>query len=90
MDEKFMARCASVAMQGERSRGNAGAVYYDDDTKHIGYLLLDEIRPSQLRENVAELLSDDTFIVLLKTTKEVHVTKLTKVFAMQLHQQTSE
>ena len=84
MDPSFTAKCAVVAVKGERERGNGGAVYYNESTNEIGYLLIPEIEPQELQENVSDLLNDESFVVLYKTEKEVHITKMLKMFAFQL------
>ena len=80
----FAMRCACVAARGEQERGSGGVVYYDDETRSIGYLLIDEVRPVELRERVRDIVCDDAYVILHKTSSDVHITMMKRAVAFQL------
>ena len=61
--------------RGERNRGSGGAIVIDRAAQAITYLLLDEIEPREVRESVAELLSEegDRYAVVLHVRRDAQV-----------------
>ena len=83
MDSKL---CLETAIRGERERGTDGVVWYDLNTRTITYLLSSEVEPSELRESVSDLLTeegDTFFFVLVKQGEKVDIAKVNKLNAMR-------
>ena len=70
-----MRRIVAVAKEGE-SRGTDGAVFCDEDTNEIGYLLLSEFNSFEFREKLGEMLSElgtEYLFVVNKSQENFHV-----------------
>jgi hypothetical protein len=77
--EQVLAACFQVGLQGEADRGNGGVIYLEDEK--VGYMLLHEVEPQELRERLAAEIEDDdgrNFFILHRHEGSVHVSKLAR------------
>lgn len=87
--EQVLAACLQVGLQGEADRGNGGVIYLEGKggsdraaPDKVGYLLLHEVEPKELRERLAGEIDEDdgrNFFILHKHEGSVHVSKLARV-----------
>ena len=71
-----------TAINGEKSRGDNGAVLVDTENSTIVYLLTHEFQPDNFREKLEDLLSEDNnqhIFVVFKSKTDMHVSKMARV-----------
>lgn len=77
----FAQRVLSVALTGERNRGNGGIVLCNRSTDKIAYILVHEIESEELRETVGDLLTEEGlryFFILEEKDRKIHIWKVDK------------
>ena len=68
-----------IAIEGEKIRGDNGAVMIDEETSQMVYLLSHEFKPPQFSEQLNELLSEDNSVhifVVHKVDNSFHISKI--------------
>lgn len=80
MDEALIKQCFLTALHGEKERGSDGVIYCDLTCKDVVWLKIDEVTPSDLREAVRDLLTEDTqnYFVLVKQDMNIDVVRVEK------------
>ncbi len=76
-------RILEVALEGEKSRGDNGAVLVDNE--HVVYLLSHEFQPSDFRQQLEELLSEDDRVhifIVHKNDDAMHISKIPRGFQL--------
>ena len=65
--------------EGERARGTGGVVVYTDETD-VRYVMVHELETEELREAVADMLSDegDEYVFALNRAKDMHIWKISR------------
>jgi len=72
---------AYVAMSGEQVRGTPGVAWVDSSEGRAIYLLINEVHPEKLREDLRGMIENDEdqhYFILHKEENNVHVFKYSK------------
>ena len=80
-DPDFAQRVYRVALEGERTRGDGGAILINREKETIAYVLLHEVPNDELREVIGDMLTDEGrryFFVLEESERNVHIWKMDK------------
>ena len=78
---EFQQKILSVAMKGEKERGDHGAVLYNVDTRSLAYLLSHEFKVDDFREALEESLTDNpsSYHVVMEENQQLHMYLLPKL-----------
>ena len=77
--QEYVQNIIRIAIEGEKSRGDNGAIMIDEETSQIVYLLSHEFQPSDFSEQLNDFLSEDNGVhifIVHKINNSLHISKI--------------
>ena len=79
---EYVQSIIQIAIEGEKCRGDNGAVLIDDESSQILYLLSHEFKPVEFSEQLNDLLSEDNSVhifIVHKVNDSLHISKIPRM-----------